>query len=82
MGMGYLHPKVSMVKEKLYPLPDIRKEIPGIMPPAIKRHYLILLHAMACEDTAEIASRQRRLLNGGYEVPISAKHCETLLEIH
>ena len=71
-----------MVKEQLYSLTDIRESVPGVVPPAIKRHYLILLHAMACRDTAEIASRQRRLLNGGYEVPISAKQCEILLETH
>ena len=70
------------MKEQLYPLSDIRKAIRGVVPPALKRHYLILLHAMACEDTAEIANRQRRLLNGGYEVPISARHCKKLLEIH
>ena len=65
---------------KTYPLSDIRKPLDG-QPSAIKRHYLILLHAMACDDVAEIANRQRRLLNGGYEVPISTKQCESLLEL-
>jgi len=66
--------------EKLFPISDIRKTL-DIVPPAVRRHYMILLHAMVREDKYEIANRQRRLLNGGYEVPISIRQCERLLEI-
>ncbi|KKK48548.1 hypothetical protein LCGC14_3143990, partial [marine sediment metagenome] len=41
---------------------------------------IILADAMDREISSVIDNRQRRLLHGGYEVPITLKHCNRLLE--
>ena len=64
-------------KEKLYHIPDVRQ--PLVNMPA-RRHYLILRDAMIDNDLQTIGNRQLRLLKGGYEVPISLKQCNRLLE--
>ena len=66
-------------KEKQFPLSDIRLSLEA-QPPAVHRHYIVLADAMEREIRPVIDNRQRRLLHGGYEVPITLKHCKTILE--
>ena len=49
-------------------------------PPAVHRHYLVLRDAMKAGDHQTIGNRQLRLLNGGFEIPITLKQVNRLLE--
>ena len=65
----------------VFPIPDVTKArelYPEL--PAIQRHYLIIRDAMAKDDKYTVGNRQLRLLNGGFEIPISIEQCNKLLE--
>ena len=63
-----------------YEIPDItRSKDIYIEPPAIQRHYIAIRDAMLTEDRYTVGNRQLRLLNGGFEIPISLEQCNKLL---
>ena len=61
-------PEVSMASE-FYPEPS-----------AVHRHYLVIRDAMQADDRYTVGNRQLRLLNAGFEIPITLQHCNRLLE--
>jgi len=68
-------------RDPVFPVPDVRRlEERYIEPPAVRRHYLYIRDAMRNEDKHTVGNRQARLLKAGFEIPITLKQCEKLLE--
>ena len=49
-------------------------------PSAVQRHYLVISKAMKADDRETVGNRQLRLLASGFEIPITLKQCNRLLE--
>ena len=49
-------------------------------PSSVHRHYMVIRDAMKADDKHAVGNRQLRLLNGGFEIPITLKQCNRLLE--
>ena len=72
---------VMFNREKVFPVPDTRRaEETYNEPPAVQRHYLVIRDAMMEKDAVTVGNRQLRLLRSGFEIPITLKQCNKLLE--
>jgi len=70
-------------KETVFQVPDVRRMNENAQePPAVHRHYLVMRDAMLVNDRATVANRQLRLLEGGFEIPITIKQCNKLLKAY
>ena len=67
-GPVYDVPEVSRAGE-FYPEPS-----------AVHRHYLVIRDAMQADDKHTVGNRQLRLLNAGFEIPVTLQQCNRLLE--
>jgi hypothetical protein len=76
LDMGHMEAQM-----KTFQMPDIRlisELYPD--PSAIHRHYLVIRDAMRADDKHKVGNRQLRLLNGGFEIPVTLEQCNKLLE--
>lgn len=68
-------------REPKFDVPDVRRQNETYAEPAaIQRHYLVIRDAMLRKDMRTVGNRQLRLLRSGYEIPITLKQVEKLLE--
>jgi len=76
MDMGHLQ-----LSEAVFQVPDATRSSELYPEPsAVHRHYLVIRDAMKAGDHQTTGNRQLRLLNGGFEIPITLKQCNRLLE--
>jgi len=77
MGLGH----IQLSDETIFQPPDAGRQYEMYSEPsAIHRHYMVLRDAMKASDHRTIGNRQLRLLNGGFEIPITLKQVNRLLE--
>lgn len=68
-------------KEKVFGIPDTSRADEFYREPsAVHRHYLVIRKAMIADDRETVGNRQLRLLASGFEIPITLKQCNRLLE--
>ena len=64
-----------------FQIPDVTRASESYPEPsAVRRHYMVICDAMKAGDLYTVGNRQLRLLNGGFEIPVTLKQVTKLLE--